>query len=108
MGNSSDCIGMLEVKNGIEWRPVSSSDWSLRDAAVVCRKLDCGPAVSIAMKQVSSYRTLWKISSECFRSGSALRDCAKPGFDTYVEITCSGKFILINTRFLSDTYSLFN
>ncbi|XP_059202792.1 scavenger receptor cysteine-rich type 1 protein M130-like [Centropristis striata] len=41
VGRKSRCAGTLELKHKGEWRPVGDSDWTLKTAAVVCRKLDC-------------------------------------------------------------------
>ncbi|XP_053197852.1 scavenger receptor cysteine-rich type 1 protein M130-like, partial [Scomber japonicus] len=79
MGGASRCAGTLEVKQG-EWRPVSSSDWfysdwTLKEAAILCRYLDCGSAVSTGNRNEDSDRALWSISFDCLQSGSALREC---------------------------------
>ena len=55
MGDSR-CSGTLEIKHG-EWRPVGSFGWTLKDAAVACRELDCGSAVS--MKRSSNPKFLF-------------------------------------------------
>ncbi|XP_053183726.1 CD5 antigen-like [Scomber japonicus] len=73
VGGASRCAGTLEVKQG-EWRPVSDSRWTLKDAAVACRELDCGSAVSTGSRKESSDRPVWRIRRDCLQSGSALRD----------------------------------
>ncbi|KAI9548593.1 hypothetical protein NQZ68_007460 [Dissostichus eleginoides] len=79
VGGSSRCEGDLEVKYRGEWRPVGdlNEDWNLKEAAVACRDLNCGSAVSVEREE-SSERPAWVISPECLDSGSALRECAEP------------------------------
>ena len=90
----SRCAGTLEVKHHGDWRPVSDfySEWNLKEAAVSCRELDCGSAVSVEQREESSERSVWVIRSYCVQSGSALRECATSGFsDSILNLTCSGK-----------------
>ncbi|XP_036439434.1 deleted in malignant brain tumors 1 protein-like [Colossoma macropomum] len=70
---SSRCAGTVMFYSG-EWRRVGSQSWSMREAAVVCRQLDCGSAVS-ATKRVSS-ETGWSVYIGCKGSESALRECS--------------------------------
>ncbi|XP_074474754.1 scavenger receptor cysteine-rich type 1 protein M130-like [Sebastes fasciatus] len=77
VGGDSRCAGTLEVKQG-DWRPVSYSYWTLKDAAVVCRKLNCGSADSVEQREESSERSVWSIGSDCVQSGFSLRECATP------------------------------
>ncbi|XP_070708262.1 scavenger receptor cysteine-rich type 1 protein M130-like [Pempheris klunzingeri] len=88
VGGSSRCAGTLELKLG-EWRPVSGSDWTLKEAAAVCRQLDCGSAASTKIRIESSRKLSWWISSDCVQSGSSLRECISVDFCTSVmEMTC--------------------
>ncbi|XP_053177437.1 scavenger receptor cysteine-rich type 1 protein M130-like [Scomber japonicus] len=97
VGGASRCAGTLEVKLG-EWRPVSSSDWTLKKAAVACRELDCGSAVSTGSRNESSDRPVWRIDPDCLQSGSTLRDCALSysSSSIVVELTCSDSVRLVN------------
>ncbi|XP_062274635.1 scavenger receptor cysteine-rich type 1 protein M130-like [Scomber scombrus] len=96
VGGASRCAGTLEMKRG-EWRPVSDSYWTLEEAAVACRELDCGSAVSTGSRNESSERPVWKIDPYCLHSGSALRDCASSRFaSSIMEITCSDSVRLVN------------
>ncbi|KAI4892994.1 hypothetical protein NFI96_028963, partial [Prochilodus magdalenae] len=45
-GGRGSCSGKLQVFNNAEWGSVCDDLWDIRDAQVVCRQLDCGPAVS--------------------------------------------------------------
>ncbi|XP_067433181.1 uncharacterized protein [Thunnus thynnus] len=89
VGGASRCAGTLEVKRG-EWRPVEDYYWTLKAAAAACRDLDCGSAVSTGSRNEASDRSIWRISSDCVHSGSALRDCASSSSSSsIVELTCS-------------------
>ncbi|XP_053176339.1 scavenger receptor cysteine-rich type 1 protein M130-like [Scomber japonicus] len=96
VGGASRCAGTLEVNNR-EWRPVKDSDWTLKEAAVACRELDCGSAVSTGRRDESSDRPVWRINSDCLQSGSALRDCvSSDSSSSMVELTCSDSVRLVN------------
>ncbi|XP_059208618.1 scavenger receptor cysteine-rich type 1 protein M160-like [Centropristis striata] len=100
VGGDSRCAGTLEVKHGGEWRPVSDGPhppWTLKTAAVACRELDCGSAVSVGEREESSERSVWKISSDCVQSGSALRECAASDSSPFLlDLTCSAYVRLVN------------
>ncbi|KAL4005205.1 hypothetical protein ACER0C_004918 [Sarotherodon galilaeus] len=90
VGGASRCAGILEVQNLKEWRPVDSSDWSLKEAAVVCIHLECGSAVSVKKRHNFSWRSRWKIDSDCVQPGAPLRDCTTSAdTDQILNITCS-------------------
>ncbi|XP_051250193.1 CD5 antigen-like, partial [Dicentrarchus labrax] len=91
VGGDSRCAGTLEVEHQNEWRPVIGPYWTLKEAAVVCRELDCGSAVSVGERKESSDRSVWEIYSDCVQSGSALRECVTPSSSSIILIlTCSG------------------
>ncbi|XP_038568491.1 uncharacterized protein LOC119898353 [Micropterus salmoides] len=93
VGGASRCAGTLEVKHQGEWRPVSYyySVWTLKTAAVACRELDCGSAVSVGERKESSVRPVCWTRSDCVQSGSALRECvASSGpSPSILDLTCS-------------------
>ncbi|XP_067454495.1 scavenger receptor cysteine-rich type 1 protein M130-like [Thunnus thynnus] len=96
VGGTGRCAGRLEVKKG-EWRPVDGSDWTLKEAAVACERLDCSSALSTLIRNKYSERPVWRISSDCVRSGSALRDCAVSSSSSFImELTCSESVRLVN------------
>ncbi|XP_071359673.1 scavenger receptor cysteine-rich type 1 protein M130-like [Trachinotus anak] len=91
VGGASRCAGTLEVKQG-EWRVVDDYLWTLQEAAVACRELDCGSGVSTGSRKQSSYITVWRIRTECVEAGFTLRECSSSGSSSStVEITCSGE-----------------
>ncbi|XP_074482532.1 CD5 antigen-like [Sebastes fasciatus] len=89
VGGDSRCAGTLELKQG-DWRPVEGYIWTLKEAAAVCRDLDCGSAVSVEERKESSDRSVWRIRSGCVQSGSALRECVTSvSSNSIINLTCS-------------------
>lgn len=82
-----------------EWRPVDSRnfEWDQRSAAVVCKLLDCGSAVSGSITEDDLYRPVWFIDFSCVLSKSSLSECAivtdEVGSYTSLEVVCSGKTV---------------
>ncbi|XP_067451750.1 scavenger receptor cysteine-rich type 1 protein M130-like [Thunnus thynnus] len=98
VGGASRCAGTLEVKLG-EWRPVDDSYWTMKEAAVICRVLDCGSAVSTVIRNEPSDRSVWRIDHDCVQSGSSLRDCVSSSShssSSIMELTCSDSVRLVN------------
>ncbi|XP_071351013.1 uncharacterized protein [Trachinotus anak] len=96
VGGASRCAGTLEVNQG-EWRPVDGYYWTLKEAAVVCRDLDCGSAVSTRRREQSSRRSVWWIRSECVQSGFTLRECsASDSSSSILELNCSDSVGLVD------------
>uniref|UniRef100_A0A4W6EAY8 SRCR domain-containing protein n=1 Tax=Lates calcarifer TaxID=8187 RepID=A0A4W6EAY8_LATCA len=107
VGGASRCAGTLQVKLG-EWRPVADSDWTLKAAAVVCRQLDCGSAVSTGRKEKSSERFVWWIRRGCVQSGYDLRECLSMGVAmSILEVTCSGKPITAHSKTKTEESTVF-
>ncbi|XP_059208080.1 scavenger receptor cysteine-rich type 1 protein M130-like [Centropristis striata] len=95
VGGDSRCAGTLEMKHEGEWRPVIGFGSILKVAAVTCRYLDCGSAVSVRTEEYSD-RYVWGISSDCVQSGS-LRECAKSSSSSFIyKVNCSDSFRLVN------------
>ena len=109
----SRCAGRSEIKHQEEWRRPNSgykwnmkqaavvcrqldcgSTWSIKHAAIVCRQLDCGSAVSTKVYDGDVDRPAWWLESDCAGTESALGECGyvSEGFNTssIVEVICSG------------------
>lgn len=85
-----------------EWRPVDSKNsepdlWDQKSAAVVCKLLGCGSAVSERTIEEDLYRPVWFINFSCVLSKSSLSECAivTDEVDSYIglEVVCSGKTV---------------
>ncbi|XP_067118088.1 scavenger receptor cysteine-rich type 1 protein M130-like [Osmerus mordax] len=74
----SRCAGRVEMKHQEEWRQLDSVfTWSMKTAAVVCRQLDCGSAVSTRGYDGDEDRPAWVFGSSCYGTESALRECGE-------------------------------
>ncbi|XP_030598244.1 scavenger receptor cysteine-rich type 1 protein M130-like isoform X2 [Archocentrus centrarchus] len=97
VGGASRCAGRLELKHLGKWRPVIGSDWTLKEAAVICQHLDCGSAVS-SYRQREGVSTVkfhvWVMTPDCVQGGSALGSCAVFNYSLFItHITCSDLLI---------------
>uniref|UniRef100_A0A3P8NQ53 SRCR domain-containing protein n=1 Tax=Astatotilapia calliptera TaxID=8154 RepID=A0A3P8NQ53_ASTCA len=90
MGGASRCAGTLEVKHLEEWRLVHGSDWTLKEAAVVCEHLGCGSAVYVGEREEFPYRFVWEIKPDCVHFQSGQIECAKSTvLSSILDLTCS-------------------
>lgn len=75
------CAGRVEVLYNHQWGTVCDNGWSLAEAAVVCRQLGCGTAVSApgsAHFGQGSGR-IWLDSVNCTGTEATLSECqARP------------------------------
>ncbi|XP_043976062.1 scavenger receptor cysteine-rich type 1 protein M130-like [Gambusia affinis] len=94
VGEASRCAGRLEMLHQEEWRPAAEwvDYWNMNSVAAVCAELDCGSAVSARKSWKLKKKQVWEISSECFKSGSALKNCLPHDENSYEshEFICSG------------------
>ncbi|XP_073672009.1 scavenger receptor cysteine-rich type 1 protein M160-like [Paramisgurnus dabryanus] len=79
VGGSSHCSGRVEVLHEGQWGTVSDDGWDLRDAAVVCRELDCGEAVDAPTQAHfgEGKGPIWIYNVQCTGQESDLRHCRK-------------------------------
>ncbi|KAM3624006.1 uncharacterized protein V6R79_018048 [Siganus canaliculatus] len=77
-GGVSRCEGTVEVEHDQEWKPASyQHSWSLKEASVLCRQLNCGSAFSTTRvdNNLMEPQSSWHFYSDCDGSEQALLDC---------------------------------
>uniref|UniRef100_A0A8B9Y2S3 SRCR domain-containing protein n=1 Tax=Bos mutus grunniens TaxID=30521 RepID=A0A8B9Y2S3_BOSMU len=97
------CEGRVEVKHQGEWGTVDDLNWSMEEAAVVCRQLGCGSATD-APKRAHfgpGIGPIWFPYIYCKGPESAIMECSYPpvkdhrpegnSHDKDVGAVCSGK-----------------
>ncbi|XP_066524958.1 scavenger receptor cysteine-rich type 1 protein M130-like [Hoplias malabaricus] len=104
MNGSSRCAGRVEVLHRGQWGTVCGDDWDMRDAAVVCRELNCGEAVD-ALSDAhfgAGSGLIWTNNVDYNGSESTLRNCKSQGWgkhncghDKDAGIICSGRVWLV-------------
>ncbi|XP_072411945.1 scavenger receptor cysteine-rich domain-containing protein DMBT1-like [Chiloscyllium punctatum] len=81
----SPCAGRVEIHYRGQWGTVDHDLWDLPDAAVVCRELDCGTAVSAPrvahFGRGSGPIVTWNV--QCSGTERALKECKSKGWDHY-------------------------
>uniref|UniRef100_A0A668U0G5 Scavenger receptor cysteine-rich type 1 protein M130-like n=1 Tax=Oreochromis aureus TaxID=47969 RepID=A0A668U0G5_OREAU len=96
VGGANLCEGTVELRHLGKWRPMEHFHWTLKDAAVVCKHLECGSAVSIGVRSELLGRPSWWIRHDCVTSLSGLRECATPSYISLIlKLTCSGPVRLV-------------
>ena len=59
-----------------EWRTLEAHGWSMREAAVVCRQLDCGSAVAVTYRELEKSTSEDGVRISCSGTESGLKECA--------------------------------
>uniref|UniRef100_A0A671Q8A8 SRCR domain-containing protein n=1 Tax=Sinocyclocheilus anshuiensis TaxID=1608454 RepID=A0A671Q8A8_9TELE len=103
VGGNSRCAGRVEVLHRGQWGTVHDVGWDLPDAAVVCRELGCGEALT-APKSAhfgEGSGRVWVSSLQCTGSEFTLTSCRFNGWGIEANhaedagVICSGKIIYL-------------
>ncbi|NXU60131.1 C163A protein, partial [Horornis vulcanius] len=93
------CSGRVEVKHEEQWGTVCDGDWTIRDAEVVCRQLQCGYAVKALNRAPFGQGTgpTWLYRVDCRGDEPALWNCTHTGWGAFtcphyfdIGVICSG------------------
>uniref|UniRef100_A0AAZ1XU82 Deleted in malignant brain tumors 1 protein-like n=2 Tax=Oreochromis aureus TaxID=47969 RepID=A0AAZ1XU82_OREAU len=96
---STQCSGRVEYYYKKRWGTVCDNGWDINDAEVVCRQLDCGPALKATRSAQFGEGTgdILLDNVACSGSESSLTECQHRGFGTHncghhqdAGVICSG------------------
>ncbi|KAK7167815.1 hypothetical protein R3I94_002018 [Phoxinus phoxinus] len=95
------CFGTVEVLNNVTWGTVCDDSWDINDAAVVCRQLGCGRAISAhsqALFGVGSGQS-WMTFVNCLGNESFISNCSHEnghcGPNKDAGVVCSASSVVI-------------
>uniref|UniRef100_A0A3P9CS95 SRCR domain-containing protein n=1 Tax=Maylandia zebra TaxID=106582 RepID=A0A3P9CS95_9CICH len=104
---STPCAGRVEYYYKKRWGTVCDNDWDINDAEVVCRQLDCGPALKATQSAQfgEGKGDIWLDNVACSGSESSLTECQHRGFGTHncghhrdAGVICSVYFFCLGIR----------
>lgn len=77
MNGSNNCVGRVEIFHDQKWGTVCDDTWDLQDAAVVCRELGCGMAMSAPGSAHFGQGSdpIWQDNVHCIGTESTLEEC---------------------------------
>ncbi|XP_076861234.1 scavenger receptor cysteine-rich type 1 protein M130-like [Brachyhypopomus gauderio] len=107
VGGISPCAGRVEVLHRGQWGTVCDDNWDMRDAAVVCRELNCGEAVDVLGDSHFGPGSgqIWMDDVDCSGSESTLKNCSSAGWGKHncnqtktAGVICSGVRLVGGSR----------
>ncbi|KAM9020365.1 antigen WC1.1-like [Ara ararauna] len=93
------CSGRVEIKHEEQWGTVCDGDWTMKDAEVVCKQLQCGSAVQALNEAVFGQGSgpTWLYGVVCRGNESTLWNCSHAGWGVFscphtfdTGVVCSG------------------
>ncbi|XP_076738295.1 scavenger receptor cysteine-rich domain-containing group B protein-like [Maylandia zebra] len=96
----TQCSGRVEIYHNNIWGTVCDDRWDLNAAEVVCRQLNCGPALEAPQNAFFGEGTgeIWLDDVICSGSEDFLTDCPNSGFGNHncdhsedASVICSGE-----------------
>ncbi|XP_047656967.1 deleted in malignant brain tumors 1 protein-like [Tachysurus fulvidraco] len=94
----NSCSGRVEILHNGQWGTVCDDSWDLKDAAVVCRQIGCGEAVTAHQSAHFGQGSgeMWLDEVQCSGSESTITQCTHNGFGIHncghgedAGVTCS-------------------
>ncbi|KAM9703287.1 scavenger receptor cysteine-rich domain-containing protein DMBT1-like isoform 1-T2 [Menidia menidia] len=82
VNGTNQCSGRVEVFYEGQWGTVCDDRWGLQEAAVVCRELNCGNALTVKYKAFfgRGHDQVWLDDIDCTGHEKSLADCPHRGF----------------------------
>uniref|UniRef100_A0A8B9H408 SRCR domain-containing protein n=1 Tax=Astyanax mexicanus TaxID=7994 RepID=A0A8B9H408_ASTMX len=93
INGTGSCSGRVEVYYNGEWGTVCDDDWDINDAAVVCRQMRCGEALSVHSKAHLGAGTCSGSENSITGCHSSSHNC---GHHEDAGVTCADNIRLVN------------